>query len=352
VSEKIVIIHSESIISNYHKPGENVKGINIPSSVIAVNRTLNESGYRSVTLSLTPPLSQAEAALKKLDADIVFNLFRGFDGWPESAAAITMYLENLDLCFTGCPSKPHRICENQDMVKKYLRAHSIPTPDWQVVYPGSSTKFNLNFPCLVKPVRRLASPGLTAKSVVNNYQDLKTQVEYIWQAFRQYSIIEEFQPGKEFRGLVTGNWYLKVFLLEEVIYSLPTARSGTLSNSTKQTRKYEDFTGSCEISPAAIKPALKNDIEELMKESFKVLGCRGYASIDIRLTPEGGLFVTDINPNMDILLNGWDWFHKEPPSDAYNDFIDDLLYLAKEYKEFTDWRKHKQRLDNRKSGSI
>jgi hypothetical protein len=113
VSERIAIIYNEPGISKYHSLGEGGAVEGVTDSVVAVSWALNELGYEAFTLALTPPLSLAEAELSKLDVDIVFNLFEGFDSWPESEAAIAMYLENSGLCFTGCPSKTLRICENK-----------------------------------------------------------------------------------------------------------------------------------------------------------------------------------------------------------------------------------------------
>jgi D-alanine-D-alanine ligase len=330
VSERVAIIYNEPGISKYHDLGEGSAVDGLVDSVMAVSCALNELGHEVFTLALTPPLSTTEEELSKLDVDIVFNLFEGFDGWPESEAAIAMYLENAGLCFTGCSSKTLRACENKVLVKKCLRAYGISTPNWQVSYPGCPGKISPDFPCIVKPLGEHASHGLSAKSVVNDFQDLKKQVEFIWQAYQRHSLIEEFLPGREFRGLVMGNRHLKVFPIEEIIYNLPPDKPRLLTYSAKWVRGDEYFTGTSEQCPANIDSNLRSEIEELVSDSFRALGCRGYASIDLRQNREGELMVIDVNPNTDISIGGGARFPIEAVGISYNSFIDEILYLAKE----------------------
>ncbi len=330
MSEIAAIIYNEQGIGKYHRLGEGSAVDGVADSVTAVSRALNELGYKVHTLPLGPPLSRAEEELSELDVDIVFNLFEGFDGWPESEASIAMYLEYLGLCFTGCSSKALRICENKAEVKRYLKSYSIPTPDWQVLYPGCPSKFSLDFPCIVKPLGEHASHGLSAKSVVNDFQALKKQVEFIWQAYQRHSLIEDFLPGREFRGLVTGNRHLKVLPIEEIIYSLSPDKPRILTYSAKWARGDEYFIGTEEQCPANIGANLKNEIEELVRMSFKALECRGYASIDLRQNSEGELMIIDVNPNTDISVGGGARFPIEAMGISYVSFIEEILKLAKE----------------------
>jgi len=336
VSKRVAVIYNEPGISKYHSLGEGGAVEGVTDSVMAVSRALNELGHESFTLALTPPLSLAEEELGKLDVDIVFNLFEGFDGWLESEAAIAMYLEKSGLCFTGCSSRTLRICENKSLVKKCLRSYGIPTPDWQVLYPGCPSKLSLDFPCIVKPLGEHASHGLSAKSVVNDSQALSKQVEFIWEAYQCHSLVEGFLPGREFRGLVTGNSRLKVFPIEEIIYGLPPDKPRLLTYRAKWVQGDEFFIGTSEQCPADIDSNLRNEIEELVVKSYKALGCRGYASIDLRQNREGQVMVIDVNPNTDISIGGGARFPIEAMGMLYPGFIEEILYLAKESTSITN----------------
>ena len=61
---------------------------------------------------------------------MVFNLFEGFDGWPESEAAIAYYLGGLsEFRFTGSPSQALRMCENKAEIKSLISSYGIATPE-------------------------------------------------------------------------------------------------------------------------------------------------------------------------------------------------------------------------------
>jgi D-alanine-D-alanine ligase len=331
MSERVAIIYNKPSNGKYHALGEGtaVEGVN--DSVISVYRTLDDLGYEVFELALSPPLSSAEEELSRIEADIVFNLFEGFDEWPESEAAVAMYLENLNLCFTGSSSNTLRICENKAKVKQFLKSYNIPTPDWQVMYPGCSGDFELDFPCIIKPIGEHASHGISASSIVNDKKALKTQVEFIWQAYHRQSLVETFLPGREFRGLVTGNWHARILPIEEIIYDLPAYVPKLLTFSAKWIQGDEYFIGTSEYCPALINIDLKNKIIGLITKTYKALRCLGYASIDLRQNSEGEPMVIDVNPNTDISFGGGATFPLEAMGMSYTKFIEDIVYLAKEY---------------------
>jgi len=42
-------------------------------------------------------------------------------------------------------------------------------------------------------------------------------------------------------------------------------------------------------------PSLAQEIQRLTRATFEVTGCRDYARVDFRLTPEGEIFILEIN---------------------------------------------------------
>ncbi len=146
--EKVTIIYHEiGNDSNYMLENrESAELDSICDTVVSVKNALIELGYSVSLMELQPPVSLAEQAIGDLDTDIIFNLFEGFDGWPESEAAIANHMERLQLCFTGCPSEALRNCENKAVVKNILRANDIPTPEGQVFHPCRPYDYDSIFP--------------------------------------------------------------------------------------------------------------------------------------------------------------------------------------------------------------
>jgi D-alanine-D-alanine ligase len=329
VPEQIAIIFNEPTAGFPRRVEEEQEIEDKLGSVRAVSLALNELGYKVQTLALRPPLSLAYEQMKHIEADLVFNLFEGFDGWPESEADIAYYLECGSIGFTGSPSHALRICENKAEIKKLISSYGIPTPDWQVMYPGCAEKFRLDFPCIVKPLGEHASHGLSPESVVWDIPRLTEQVKFIWQSYRQRSLVENFLAGREFRATVVENGYLTLLPTEEIVYNLPPGKPKLLTYSAKWTKEDEYFMGTREQCPAVIDQELKHKIGIFAASAFVVAGCRNYVSIDLRQNQNGEPMVVDINPNTDISYDGGVNLPIKALGMTYTDFIDLIISSAK-----------------------
>ena len=61
---------------------------------------------------------------------------------------------------------------------------------------------------------------------------------------------------------------------------------------------------------------------------FRLLGCRGYARVDMRLDAEGKLKVLEANPNPDISPGSGAARQAEAAGMTYTQFIERILLLA------------------------
>jgi len=331
VPETVTIIYHEiSGDTNQMLEAGAVVSDSIYDTVSSVKSSLIDLGYEVNLLELQPPVSLAEEAIENLEPDIIFNLFEGFDGWPESEAAIVNQIEDLGLCFTGCTSHALRFCENKAAIKELLRTHDIPTPEGQIFHPCRPFQHTLNFPCIVKPLGEHASYGITEKSVVYNQYELRKQVENVWQTIKRSSLVEEFLAGREFRAFIMGNHKLKLFPVEEIVYSLPPEKPRLLTYAAKWIRGDIYFSGTREQCPIVADIELKDQIEYLAIKAYRILKCRNYASIDLRISEDGQVMVIDINPNTDISIDGGARFPLEVDGLDYTSFIAEILNLAKE----------------------
>src|SRR5262249_8599197 len=51
------------------------------------------------------------------------------------------------------------------------------------------------------------------------------------------------------------------------------------------------------VCPVALEPALHARLDRLCREAFRLLGCRDYARVDVRMSPEGEFSILEVNPN-------------------------------------------------------
>ena len=76
-------------------------------------------------------LSKSESQLSSLDAELVFNLFEGFCGEPQTEALVPEVLSEIGIPYTGCSGTVLRLALDKARVKVMLKAAGIPTPDFQ-----------------------------------------------------------------------------------------------------------------------------------------------------------------------------------------------------------------------------
>jgi len=97
VRPRIAIIYNEPNPDLYGTIVEKKASLAILTGMEAIHQALTDSGYPVIRIPLIPPLESARERLKNIEADLVFNLFEGFDGQPEAEAAIVNSLSKLGL---------------------------------------------------------------------------------------------------------------------------------------------------------------------------------------------------------------------------------------------------------------
>ena len=130
---KVTIVYNAPQSGRYLTLGESVAEAGVLDEVKAVNKALLEL-HHTVTLSpLDPPVVAAIDRLKSVDADIIFNLFEGFDDAPGSEAAIAFALEATGIPFTGNPGRAIALAQDKISIAAFLEKNSIPTPQSSVM---------------------------------------------------------------------------------------------------------------------------------------------------------------------------------------------------------------------------
>src|SRR4030042_5601620 len=99
---RIGVVYNEPTPSRYDRTHEEKAVIGVLEAVEAVRTSILELGYEVVLLPLVPPFDLAREKLASLKVVLVFNLFEGFCGEPETEALVPEALGELGLPFTGC----------------------------------------------------------------------------------------------------------------------------------------------------------------------------------------------------------------------------------------------------------
>ncbi len=221
VPRKTAVVYNKPGPQRYADMGENKAILSVLEGVAAVRQALSELGCEVTTVPLLPPYERARETLKSIDADLVFNLFEGFDGRPKTEATVAKMMSELGITYTGCSSTALALALDKAKAKDLMQSHGISTPKYQLVTPETVSQFQLRFPCIVKPCGEDASHGLSADSVVQDQAALEQQVAKVSRAFGGKALVEEFVGGREFNATVMGNDEIMVLPVSEIVFSLP-----------------------------------------------------------------------------------------------------------------------------------
>lgn len=331
--QRLVIVYNQPQASRYDNTHEEKAVLGVLDAVNAVHKASRELDYDVSLLPLLPPLEEARQKILELKADIVFNLFEGFCGEPETEVLVPETLSQMGITYTGCSADVLRFALDKARVKVLLKEAGIPTPDFQVISPDTIGTLKLNFPCIVKPRAEDASHGISANSFINDYAALERQVRVITETYRSGALVERFLGGREFNATAMGNSQCVVLPVSEIVYSLPPEVPRILTFEAKWEPDSPYFKGTKVVCPANITAEELKYISDTVMSAFKLLVRRGYARMDMRMDEAGILNIMEVNPNPDISPGTGAARQSKAAGMSYAEFIGKIINLAlEEYK--------------------
>jgi D-alanine-D-alanine ligase len=215
-------------------------------------------------------------------------------------------LDMLKIPYTGSDTLTLATCLDKARTKEILSYHKIPTAKFLFVESLIDLEdFKLKFPVMVKPVAEGSSKGIFNSSFIISLGELKKHLSENFLEYRQPFLIEEFLPGKEFTiGLLGNGDQTEVLPIVEINFDeLPKELIPIYSFEAKwimDTRENPLNIFSC---PAKIDKLLYDKISNTALETYRVLRCKDWSRIDIRLDSFGEPNVIEINPLPGILPN-------------------------------------------------
>jgi len=227
-----------------------------------------------------------------LKVDIVLNISEGFKG-RNRESQVPAILDLYNIPFVGADALTLGVTLDKVVAKKCFIAEGIPTPRY---FKAQSTDdlFALNtigFPLFVKTLHEGTSKGITQSSRVENFEQLKAQVEHICCNYKQPALVEEFIKGTEFTVAVIGNNPPKPMTV--VQYAI--AGKTTLGNEFYSYRHVAEKLVE-HICPAPIDEKLARRLQDLAVRVYNAVDCRDFGRVDFRVDEAGKPYVLEINP--------------------------------------------------------
>jgi D-alanine-D-alanine ligase len=272
-----------------------------PTTIAAVESALSHLG-KVIRLEAKDDFPER---LRQARPDIVFNIAEGFHG-VNREAHVPAICEFFGIPYSGSDPFTLSLCLDKARTKETLTFHGIPTPRFAVVeriedFEARTADFVL--PLFVKPLHEGSSKGITDSNLCWDRSHLLRQTEFLLENYRQPVLVEEYLPGKEFTCAVLGNRE-DATVLPIVAMNFETLPKGALpiySFDAKFVWDRPENPLDIFQCPARITRKLQASIERVTLDAFRVLGCRDWARIDVRLDAAGVPNVLEVNPLPGIL---------------------------------------------------
>lgn len=235
---------------------------------------------------------------KQSKPDIVFNIAEGFNNLSRESQIPAM-LDMLNIPYTGSDALTLGICLDKARTKEILSYYKVPNAKFLLVDKYTPlSNHSIEFPSIVKPVSEGSSKGIFNSSLVRNYNELNAEIKRVVDEYNQPAIIEEFLPGKEFTVAIIGNDdNTEIFPIVEIKYeNFPDNVEHLYSYEAKWILDTKDNVFDVFECPAAIDNDLEKEIKDAALRTYKVLRCKDWSRIDIRLDKNGIPNVIEINP--------------------------------------------------------
>lgn len=271
-----------------------------------VLQALKRMGHDVEPLVVGSDLNVIREAIKLRTPHIVFNLLEEFRGVDFYVPYVLGYFELIRQCYTGCNPRGLLFATSKALQRKILRHHRILVPDFYIVPYGKTAKRpkRMQFPLIVKSATAHGSVGIAQASVVNDDEKLSERIQFIHNELSNDAIIEEYVEGRELYVALLGNQRIEAFPVWEMVFEkLPDGAPNIATSKIKWDANYQQRIGLKTGAAENLTDAEVKRIVHLCKRAYRALNQSGYARIDLRMTPDGRVFVIESNPNPQIAID-------------------------------------------------
>jgi D-alanine-D-alanine ligase len=269
-----------------------------------VSEALSKNGYKTSLFNVNSDIKRLIQFIEERDPDLIFNLCESVGDESTHEMFVAGLYELLGVPYTGASAFSLGMCQNKVRTKQVLSFHKIRVPKFALFKNTNEViedQFELKFPVIVKPSLEDASVGIDNGSVVDNFAALRKRVRFIFQNFDQPALVDEYIEGRELNVAIIGNRRPIVLPISEIDFSgLPSDLPRIVTYAAKWIEGTDEYKGTVGVCPAQLPADVEKQAKEIALLAYRVMGCRDYARVDMRLDKNNTLNVIEVNPNPDI----------------------------------------------------
>jgi D-alanine-D-alanine ligase len=265
-----------------------------------VLRCLKRLGHDVETLAVFDNVTDIVEKLKAYAPDIVFNLSESFYQDRSHEPNIPALLELMKVRYTGSGPEALLLCKDKALAKKILAYHHLRSPHFVVSHRAHPLRRlrRFTYPAIVKPACEESSDGISQASFVREEHEAIARSRFIHQKFGCDALIEEYIEGRELYVSVLGNHRLTVFPAREIVFEqVPEDEPKFATFHAKWNEAYRKKWGIKNGPAKPLPDGVQDHLANLARKVYRLLKIKGFARIDVRLTPQGEVFLIEVNPN-------------------------------------------------------
>lgn len=197
---------------------------------------------------------------------------------------ISGYLAAAGIAYTGSDQTASMLEHNKQLSKHVVAGRGLKTAKSKLIKQGEivdPADIDIDYPLFVKPVDGGGGSGINDNSLVENYDQLKTQLSWLFDSCHTDALLEAYLPGREYSVGVIKKRFSDGYYTLPLEIQAPVNQSGSrfLSSRIKQ--------ADSEQTLAVTDPVIRAKINQLALDCFESLGADDYGRIDIRLDQNG-----------------------------------------------------------------
>jgi D-alanine-D-alanine ligase len=305
----------EDLLPEQSSPDDALEEYDSQETVEIISAALEAEGHSVIRLGGG---STFLVNIRHQDVDIVFNIAEGRGNYRSREAQVPSILEMLDIPYTGSDPQCLAVCLDKPLTKKLVAADGVSTPEWLTIANMEELRRapleRFPFPAIIKPAYEGSSKGIRLTSLAYSVCQASKEVRRILDCYQQPVIVEEFIDGDEVTVGIIGNSPPKIVGVMRV---LPRRKNGHFIYSLEVKRDYLNLVDyEC---PACIRQDILKKMTFESLKIFRMFGCRDFARLDFRVSPEGTPYFLEINPlpglgtysDLIIMAKMMGWKHEE-----------------------------------------
>ena len=271
-------------------------------------KAIQGAGHDVVAKNISDNFQTLIETIDREKPDVIMNLVEFFHDDAEQEHHVPALFELMNVSYTGNRPLALSICQKKPHAKAMLAANGLPVPHGIVVENGKvPADLGLEFPMIVKPAYDDASGGIDAGSVVHDRAALEKRVAKVLAEQKMAALVEEYVEGREIHCAIIGNDPPEAMPLYEMKFKDGVDNEGRkLPHIITYRAKWDPYSRDyyameSKCPPDNLTPAVVAHIQDIAIRAYKVMGCRDYARVDMRVEPKTGkVYILEVNPNPDL----------------------------------------------------